>query len=335
MAKTDNKEKELIPSVTKREPKSSARDISRTILANTGALIIDFVVNGIPYGQALQAEAKVQKPPFRDLLNWNRCLSGYKTTWGVLKYGFYPMFLAEVALAEVCKQSESPTLHFWSTSLMPGLLGMGSAPAVSQAAINAHLSHTDGPKALKIDLLEVAKKQGLKGVVKLTGGAVPIGVREALCYRALHHDTSPIARNIATTAHRYQFFSAVLRKQDGNPTIVARSIANIPDALSIFAGQPLTMLAVNASIHKYHLMQQPTSLNSKTSSYLTRRIEFWKQVIQQIMKEGKKSDLSAIRSFSPGTVLRTVSVLGTVGVFKTCLEPLETLVGQHVTHRPK
>lgn len=311
------------------QPKKSTalRDILCTVSANTVALGIDYALNGGAYGIALTAEANIKKPSISDLLKLNTWRHGYANTWGVLKYGFYPTFLFEVALAEAGKKVNSATFSRYSEMVMPTIVGMGTAPSVSITAINERFN-------LRYDLLQVVRQQGFFGLKKLSAGATPIGLREGLCYYALHHNTSPLAKRIANNMH-YPAISFLFRRENGDPTLLTQSLVTVPDAACVLAGQPLTVLAVNASITKYQL-QQTNKIDypvGTTASYFQTRVLFWKMVCENIIEQGKKSGLSPLKSFLPGTWLRTASLLGTVGVFKTCLEPTKEFIQEHITHR--
>lgn len=307
------------------EKQTVARDLACTIAANTTALAIDFTLNGGPYGIALAAEATVKKPTVHDLLKLSTWRNGYANTWGVLKYGFYPTFLLEVALSEAGKQVNSAAFSNYSDMFMPTLVGMGTAPAVSVAAINERFQ-------MNQDLLQVIKQKGLGGLKKISAGATPIGLREGLCYYALHHDTSPWATHIASVA-QYSCVSFFFSRQDGQPTLFTKSLVSLPDVACVLAGQPLTVLAVNAAITKFTLQQQPARTIGNTAGYFQTRLLFWELVCNTIIAQGKKSGLSPIKSFLPGTWLRTASLLGTVGVFKTCLEPTKSWIHDNITHR--
>lgn len=306
---------------------TAAQDIASTVSANTIALGIDFALNGGMYGIALAAEANIKKPAIQDLLKLNTWRHGYANTWGVLKYGFYPTFLFEVALSEAGKKVNSESFAKYSEFVMPSIVGMGTAPSVSITAINERFN-------LHFDLPQVIKQQGISGLKKLSAGATPIGLREGLCYYALHHDTSTLAQKFANSM-QYPLISSLFRRENGEPTLFTHGLVTVPDAACVFAGQPLTVLAVNAAITKYHLehANKIDKFAGTNSGYYQTRLLFWKMVCGNIIEQGKKSGLSTVKSFLPGTWLRTLSLFGTVGVFKTCLEPTKELIQENITHR--
>ncbi|MDR3491969.1 MAG: hypothetical protein P4M12_08015 [Gammaproteobacteria bacterium] len=312
-------------------PDSASRQVAQTVLSNTIVLGADFATTSMPYGMALKAEALVRRPVWTDFLRRNEWIGAYKRTWGVLKYGFYPTFLLEVAATETTKQLGSPTIAHYSDILMPAIIGAGTAPAVSFAAINARHN-------LQLDIAQVLRAQGVRGVTRLTGGPSAIGLREAICYKALHHDTSDLALRIADSSSAYQLTSFLFKNKDNKPTLLAKLVASSPDALGLLVTQPLTMFAVNAGIQKFHLQQQPNTTDQKpkvTSPFalLKWQAGFLQNIGRSIMTEGKSHGLSKVLSFSPGAVARTASLFGTLTVFKYALEPAKTVVADNITHR--
>jgi hypothetical protein len=309
---------------------SAARRITQTVLSTSMVLGADFVTTSMPYGMALKAEALVRRPLFSDLLLKSEWVGAYKRSWGVLKYGFYPTFLVEVAATETTKQFASPKIAQYSDTIMPAIIGAGTAPAVSFAAINARFN-------LQFDILHVLKTQGFKGVSRLTGAPGIIGIREAICYKALHHDTTAFAKRIANASSNSHIMSSLLKNKDGNPSPVARIIASTPDAAGLLLTQPLTMLAVNAGIHKYAKQQHPNVAEKPTIAspvaLLKWQLGFWQEICSSIICEGKKHGLSQRLSFAPGIAARTLSLFGTLGVFKYAMEPSKQLVAETITHR--
>lgn len=320
------------PAPQKPESKPSAankafRRISQTVIANTVMLGADFACSSMPYGMALKAEALVKSPKFSDLFKLSEWRGAYARSWSVLKWGFYPTFLAEVAATESVKQLGSPALTYYSELFMPGIIGSLTAPAVSFAAINTRF------KEAKLDLVQVAREQGVAGVKINSAGFVAIGIREAACYYALHNDTSKTAQAIADKMQ-----SPLFRDKDGKPTRASKWLAALPDAALLAASQPLTMFAVNAATLKYQRMQQPgqpkkPKLRSPIA-LLTFQMQFMQDVCRQITQEGRQSGLSTFFSFSPGFVVRTSSLFITLSVFKYGLDPVMQLVGNNITHRP-
>ncbi len=304
---------------------SPFREITKGVIATSIVLGIDYSTTSMPYGMALKAEALVKSPQWGHLLQRSEWKEAYTRSWSVLKYGFYPTFLLEKAATETTKHFGTSTIADYSDLVMPGLVGMGTAPAVSFAGINARYG-------TQLDVLQVLRTQGIRGVTRLTGGAGTIGVRELTCYQVFHHDTSEQAKYIANAGG-----SRLFKRQDGTPTIVSTAIADIPDGLALLATQPLTMFAVNAAKHKYAALLQPNATQKPSITapvaLLKYQLEFLQQICSEIMKEGKTHGLNRFLSFSPGIVARTVSLFGTLSVFKYCLGPAEKVVADNVTHR--
>jgi len=312
-------------------PDSVMRQIARTILSNTIVLGCDYLATSMPFGMALKAEALVQKPTWRDLLKRKEWKDSYKRTWGVLKYGFYPTFLLEVAVSEAAKRTRSPMLASYSDLIIPTLISAGTAPASSIVAINTRYK-------LQLDLLQLYRQKGLSGVTKLTGGPISVGIREGLCFYALHHKTSDFAQRIADNSAQYQSVSSLYRKSDGNPTWVSKLLATSSDGLAMLAAQPLTIFAANAATFKYQLQQQPDLMPKKPKltsplALIRWQLNFARYVCHNIVEEGKKTGLSPFKSFAPGVVVRTGSLLGTLTVFKYCLDPVTQAVSENITHR--
>lgn len=302
------------------------KDLASTVAANTVALGVDYFLNGGPYGIALVAEANVKKPTINALLQAHTWSNGYAKTWSVLKGGFYPTFLCEVFLSEASKQLNSANFSHHLELFMPTLVGMGTAPAISLAAINERYG-------TKFDLFKTLRSQGVRGAAKLSAGATPIGVREGLCYYALHHDSSSWAKQIAAITEE-SALAFLFHRQNGEPSLLSQCLAAAPDATCVFVGQPLTVLAVNAAITKYQFNQHANDVVNN-GSYLRNRISFWQAVHQNIVTKGQQSGLSPLKSYSPGIWLRTLSLFGTVGVFKTCLEPTKEWIQSNITHNKR
>lgn len=294
--------------------------IVQSIVSNTIVLGLDYVATSMPFGMALKAEALVRKPQWNDLLQWREWKDAYKRAWNVLKYGFYPSFLLGVATSEATKQLDSPIMARYGDFIMPGIINMATAPASSLVSINTRYH-------LQLDLIRLYRQRGMSGVSALTGGVCCIGLREALCFHALHHNSNVLAKRIADGGAAYRTTAFVFRKQDGNPTIFSKLLASFPDGLAMLAAQPLTIFAANAAVCKYRIQQDVSLMMAKPKltspiSLLRWQWKFGQFVCQSIVEEGKKSGLSFFKSFAPGVVVRTSSLLGTLTVFKYALEPV-------------
>ena len=75
----------------------ASKEIATKLIANTMTLAADYVVDGGTYGISFNASAAVKEVPLKELLKPRIWIQGYYTTWQVLKFGFYPAFLAEIA----------------------------------------------------------------------------------------------------------------------------------------------------------------------------------------------------------------------------------------------
>lgn len=301
---------------------SDLRRIAHKIISNAIVLLCDYGATSMPYGMALKAESLVEKPKLRDFVKPAEWVGAYKRTWGVLKYGFWPTFLLEVAAAETTKRYGTPFMAAWADTVMPGVIGAGTAPAVSFAAINTRFK-------TNLDVWQVLRTQGVSGVTRYTGGAVVLGAREALCYQIFHHDSSPWAKIIADKTG--------LKNKDGKPNLFATLLASTPDGLGLLATQPMTMFGVNSAIRKY-MLQQSGALAQKPGLTAPAALLKWQlqnalEVCRLIQSEGRSHGLNSFFSFSPGVVARTASLFGTLAVFKHCLPVAEQVVHDHVTHR--
>lgn len=286
------------------------QNIFREIIANTATLGVDFVVNGGTYGMGFVAGAKVQATNLAALSSLRSWLNGYTVTSRVLKYGYYPAFLVQVGLVEGVKHSGSGFINQHSDAIMPALVGVLTTPACSIAAINESTPNAN------LRLMEMLKKTGLRSVLHVSSGMTPIALREMLCFQALHHDTTTWAQQIADSSAAYPRTSIAFRRQDGSATPLSHCLASVFDVVAILAGQPLSTLASQAAILKHQRSLQPATTPS--TGMLSSRLTFWRDTCKQIVEKGKASGLSPIRSFAPGTAIRTFSLLGTLGVFNIC-----------------
>jgi hypothetical protein len=271
-------------------------DIPAKIASTSLVLAADFFANGGSYGFCIKAQAHVKPVTLSELCKPSEWFKAYGRTWNVLKYGFYPMFLTEVALSEAMKQVV-PTSHaHYSDFIMPAVVGIGVAPAASVAAINEKF-----PSQKPLNLITQLRNGGIRAVTAKTGGVSPIALREALFYYAVHDDSK-------------------------NPFAYAFDIS------AILLGQPLSMFATNAAILKHQeQINSPQPLASK-SFFLQTRLSFWLRVCELIISEGKKSNLSTPQSFAPGAFMRSITLLGTYGIFRLCSKPAEDTVNTLVTN---
>jgi hypothetical protein len=302
-------------------PTPSAMERILLQLSTTTILLIgDFLLNGGTYGMSLEAGAEVKKVTLRHLTQPSNWQNGYARTWQMLKFGFYPVFLFEVVCAETGKALGTAAFSHYSDFVMPGLVGVLIAPSMSFSALNQ--LHD---KKFHADFLHILKTEGVRGITRRSAGGTLLGLREALSYKALHHDTSAWEKSLVTHTEKYSLFSFLFRGKDGNPTPVAKGFVSIFDLGLIMAGQPLTTLAINAAIYKN---RQTYSANSLTPrEYGVSRINFWRGTWQLIVD---KSGSKPWQGLFAGSSLRFASLAGMLGIFKYGSAPVESFVQRHL-----
>lgn len=300
------------------------KEIATKVIANTITLVGDFVVDGGTYGLGFTASARVKEVTFKELRDPRVWLRGYHTTWQVLKWGFYPAFLAEVAAAEAGKHFKSPISSELTETLMPGLVGTLITPASSLAAINQLR-----PLDQQLNFTSLLRTEGLRGISRVSAGATVIGLREWLCFWGLHHPSHLWSNAIAESSQKYHFLSTLFSRQDGSPTIAAKGIVAFVDISAILASQPLSILASNAAIYKSKQFGAPVV----SQSYLASRATFWSGVTKQIITEGEKNGLSPARCLGPGFAMRMTSFVGMYTLFKNGYKPIEDFTRENITFK--